>query len=75
MVFCLFLLYQILFKKFFPSIFFPASCGIHFQVLPDYQEGAEQVSRNFLLKYIITFVGACHVSNQSSKMALTVCSS
>ena len=24
-------------------IFFSASCGIPFQVLPDYQEGAEQV--------------------------------
>jgi len=26
----------------FPFLF-PASCGIPFQVLPDYQEGAEQV--------------------------------
>lgn len=26
-------------------IFFIASCGIPFQVLPDYQEGAEQVSK------------------------------
>ena len=28
---------------FFVCDFFSASCGIPFQVLPDYQEGAEQV--------------------------------
>ena len=31
-------------KSSFLVILFPASCGIPFQVLPDYQEGAEQVS-------------------------------
>ena len=72
-VFCLFLLYLV--NKFFPHILFPASCGIPFQVLPDYQEGAEQVSQHFLLKYVIMFVGACRVSNQTNKMALTICNS
>ena len=68
-VFCLFLLYLV--NKYFAHILFPASCGIPFQVLPDYQEGAEQVSQHFLLKYVIKFVSACHVPNQSNKMALS----
>ena len=37
-----------------PHILFPASCGIPFQVLPDYQEGAEQVSQHFVLKYVFS---------------------
>ena len=39
--------------KFFLYILLPASCGIPFQVLPDYQEGAEQVSQHIsVFKYV-----------------------
>ena len=41
----------------FLGIFFSASCGIPFQVLPDYQEGAEQV-RNWNKIYLKSIVTA-----------------
>ena len=51
--------------KFFLCIPLPASCGIPFQVLPDYQEGAEQVSQHIsVFKYVNLWLPL---------MALTIC--